>query len=210
MEHLHYLHKASEEPSEDCIVLLHGYGSSEEDLFGFARYLPKHLTVFSLRAPYSTGFSGFAWYAITFEADGTKWNDIKQAEDSVKRIKTEIDLLRNKYNLTGKVHLLGFSQGCILSLALSYHYPYSFYSIIGLSGYLNEEILPSEIKSLPNTYFYLSHGTEDQVIPVEWSQHSAEKMKRQGLNVDYHNYPTGHQVHPDNFRDFLSFINSHS
>jgi phospholipase/carboxylesterase len=106
------------------------------------------------------------------------------------------------------VHLLGFSQGCILSLALSYHYPDSFYSIIGLSGYLNEEILPSEMKYLPNTHFFLSHGTEDQVIPVEWSQHSADKMKSQGLNIDYRNYPTGHQVHPDNFRDFLSFINS--
>ena len=67
MEHLHYLHKASEEPSEDCIVLLHGYGSSEEDLFGFARYFPKNLTVFiPSSALFYWGYPGFAWYAITF------------------------------------------------------------------------------------------------------------------------------------------------
>ena len=207
MEHLHYRYKPSDSPSEDCIILLHGYGSSEEDLFGFARYFPKNLTVLSLRAPYSTGVMGFAWYAITFETDGTKWNDIKQAEDSLKQIKTEIDFLRKKYDLNGKVHLLGFSQGCILSLALCYHYPNYFDSVVGLSGYLNEEILPSEIKELPKTNFYLSHGTEDQVIPIEWSRYSAQKMKSQGLSVDYNNYPTGHQVHPDNFRDFLAFLN---
>ena len=50
------------------LVMLHGYGSDENDLFSFASELPEELFIISIRAPYSLQPSGNAWYAINFDA----------------------------------------------------------------------------------------------------------------------------------------------
>ena len=41
------------------ILLLHGYGSNENDLFSFKRFIPKSFNIYSLRAPISIGY-GYA------------------------------------------------------------------------------------------------------------------------------------------------------
>ena len=51
------------------LLLLHGYGSNEEDLFSFASELPQDHYVISVRAPYDLQPYGYAWYAIHFDAD---------------------------------------------------------------------------------------------------------------------------------------------
>ena len=66
------------------LVMLHGYGSDENDLFSFATELPEKLFIISIRAPYSLQPSGHAWYAINFDAEQNKWNDNEQAKSSIK------------------------------------------------------------------------------------------------------------------------------
>ena len=51
------------------IVLLHGYGSNEADLFSFATELPENHYIISARAPYDMQYNSYAWYAINFDAD---------------------------------------------------------------------------------------------------------------------------------------------
>ena len=55
------------------LILLHGYGSNEEDLFSFANELPDDLLIVSLRAPYEMGYGGYAWYAINLDDQNNKW-----------------------------------------------------------------------------------------------------------------------------------------
>ena len=52
---LHYIIKEPKEikASNPVLLLLHGYGSNEEDLFSFASQLPENHYIISLRAPYS-------------------------------------------------------------------------------------------------------------------------------------------------------------
>ena len=52
------------------LIMLHGYGSDENDLFSFARELPKELFIISIQAPYLLKPQGYAWYAINFEIVG--------------------------------------------------------------------------------------------------------------------------------------------
>jgi len=47
------------------LVLIHGYGSNEEDLFSFAAELPDEYYIVSARAPYNMQYGSYAWYAIT-------------------------------------------------------------------------------------------------------------------------------------------------
>ncbi len=64
------------------LIMLHGYGSDENDLFSFASELPEELLIISARAPYNLNPQGHAWYAITFDSDQGKFSDDEQAKES--------------------------------------------------------------------------------------------------------------------------------
>jgi phospholipase/carboxylesterase len=65
------------------LLLLHGYGSNEEDLFSFATELPDDYFIVSARAPFDLMYGSYAWYAINFDADENKFSDIGQARAPV-------------------------------------------------------------------------------------------------------------------------------
>ncbi len=100
------------------LVMLHGYGSDENDLFSFANELPEELFIISIRAPYPLQPSGNAWYAINFDAEQNKWNDNEQAKTSMQVLIACIDSACDQYPVDKtNVSLLGFSQGTILGMA---------------------------------------------------------------------------------------------
>ena len=106
------------------VIMLHGYGSDENDLFSFASELPKELFIVSIKAPYALQPNGNAWYAINFDADMGKWNDNEQAIESRDKIANFIDEVCEAYPVDFEnVTLLGFSQGTILSYAVALTYP---------------------------------------------------------------------------------------
>ncbi|CAM1352995.1 alpha/beta hydrolase [Tenacibaculum insulae] len=206
---LHYIvrepKKAIKNPS--LLILLHGYGSNEQDLFSFAEELPDDLLIVSAQAPYSMGFGSYAWYAINFDAVNGKFSDLVQAKESVDKIALFIDEIKAKYNTNSdKTFLLGFSQGAILSYALSLNYPNKVQHVIALSGYINDELLPNQIANTITTDYYISHGTVDQVLPVDWARKAPILLKENGLKNVYSEYPVGHGVAPQNFYSFKSWI----
>ncbi|MEE4000536.1 alpha/beta hydrolase-fold protein [Tenacibaculum sp. FZY0031] len=189
------------------LILLHGYGSNEQDLFSFAEELPDDLLIVSARAPHDMGYGGYAWYAINFDSVNGKFSDLTQAAESVDKIASFIDEIKEKYNTNpDKTFLLGFSQGAILSYALSFKYPNKAKHVVALSGYINEELLPAEIDNSITTDYYISHGTVDQVLPIDWARKAPILLKGFELNYDYSEYPVGHGVAPQNFYSFKSWI----
>ncbi|WP_237276071.1 alpha/beta hydrolase [Tenacibaculum ovolyticum] len=188
------------------LILLHGYGSNEQDLFSFAEELSDELLIVSAQAPYEMGGGAFAWYAINFDANNDKFSDLVQAQESVDKIALFIDEIKTKYTTNpDKTFLLGFSQGAILSYALSFSYPNKVHHVIALSGYINNELLPKEITN-SNTDYYISHGTVDQVLPVDWARKAPAFLEANNFKNEYSEYPVGHGVAPQNFYSFKSWI----
>ena len=208
---LHYL---VQEPKvkhdkNPLLILLHGYGSNEEDLFSFAPELPDDSYVISVRAPYDLQPYGHAWYAIHFDADENKFSDNVQAKQSVEIIASFIDEIVKQYPIdTNNVTLIGFSQGAILSYATALTYPEKISKVVALSGYFNQEILPEIIdtKAISHLKFFVSHGSVDQVIPVDWARKAKPALENLGLEVEYQEYPIGHGVSPKNFYDFKNWL----
>ena len=191
------------------LVLLHGYGSNENDLFSFAAELPKELCIIALRAPYGLEPYGHAWYAINFDANQNKWNDVEQAKESMAIIMNCVNNAQSLYDIDpSNISLLGFSQGCILSIALALNHPEKFKNIIGLSGYICEEFLndPQDEKAYKHLNFYCSHGSSDQVIPVEWARETPKHLKSLGINNHYSEFPVGHGVAAENFFEFKQWL----
>ena len=189
------------------LILLHGYGSNEQDLFSFAEELPDEILIISAQAPYEMGYGGYAWYAINFDDVNGKYSDLKQARESIDKIAIFIDEMKSKYNTDpDKTFLLGFSQGAILSYSLSFIYPNKVNHIIALSGYINDKMIPIQISKDIKTDYYCSHGTVDQVLPVDWARKSESFLNNLGLQNVYAEYPVGHGVAPQNFYSFKSWI----
>ena len=206
---LTFVEKLPKLPIENppLLILLHGYGSNELDLFSFANELPDSLVIVSLRAPYEMGYGGYAWYDINLDSENNKFSDLNQARESLKKIKTTIDYLKTKYSTNpNNTFLLGFSQGAILSYALSFNFPNKIQHVIALSGYLNTELIPKENIQKVNTDYYISHGTVDQVIPVDWARKAGPFLDSKELKNEYSEYPVGHGVAPQNFFNFKKLI----
>jgi phospholipase/carboxylesterase len=191
------------------LVLLHGYGSNENDLFSFAAELPKELCIIALRAPYSREPYGHAWYAINFDSNLNKRNDVEQAKESMAIIMNCVNSAQSLYDTDpSNISLLGFSQGCILSIALALNHPEKFKNIIGLSGYICKEFLndPQDEKAYKHLNFYCSHGSSDQVIPVEWARETPKHLESLGIKNHYSEFPVGHGVAPENFFEFKQWL----
>jgi len=212
MQDLYYLVREPKIKSEKnpLLLLLHGYGSNEEDLFSFADELPDEYYVISVRAPYDLQYGSYAWYAINFDADENKFSDHDQARKSRDLIAAFVDQITAKYDIDASdITLIGFSQGSILSYAVALSYPQKIQRVVAMSGYLNPEILTEDYaqNDFSNLKFFISHGTADQVVPVDWDRKSKPFLDHLNIESVYKEYPIGHGVSPQNFfdlRDWLS------
>ena len=209
---LEYIKRAPKVSIENppLLVLLHGYGSNEEDLFSFASELPEELLIISVRAPLSLGFGGFAWYSINFDASSqSKFSNLEEAKESIVKIENFIDTVVQEYQVnTQKMFVLGFSQGAILSYALSLRNPNKINKVLALSGYINTELIPQNLTAdqCKNLDFFISHGTVDQVLPIDWIRNSLPILDSLKIKYIFNEYLVGHGVNPQNFEDLKNWI----
>lgn len=191
------------------LLLLHGYGSNEADLFSFAPELPDEYYIISARAPYNLQYGSYAWYAINFDAAQNKFSDNDQARTSRDVIANFIDELVANYPIdANNVNLIGFSQGSILSYAVALSYPEKVNKVVAMSGYVNLDIVTEDYlkNNLSKLKIFASHGTVDQVIPIEWARKTPSILQKLGVAITYKEYPVGHGVAPQNFYDFKNWL----
>ncbi|MDL1913021.1 MAG: phospholipase [Bergeyella sp.] len=208
---LHYIVREPEvlKKRTEILFLIHGYGSNENDLFSFTPDLPEDMIVVSFRAPIELSYGSYAWYELNFTV-AEKFINIPQATESLNKILKSVKKITDHYNLnTHKVHLCGFSQGGILSYALSLGYPQFFSKVACLSAYPEKGILnhiEKDRKKLAPLRFFISHGTEDAVIPIEWGRKAVDLLYDLGCFFSFKEYVSGHGINPKNYRDLMDFF----
>jgi phospholipase/carboxylesterase len=208
---LEHNYRPSHTPSQKSplIIMLHGYGSDADDLFSFASELPTKYAIISLKAPIALQPFGNAWYNIYFDNNEGKFSDDEQAITSRELVVKCMDEIISAYNIDpNQITLLGFSQGTILSFAIGLSYPEKVKNIIGLSGYINEAILKDGYaeKEFSHLNIYSSHGSVDQVIPVEWARKTKPFLDKLNIASHYSEFPVGHGVAPQNFYEFRKWL----
>lgn len=208
---LHHLIKEPKNKTEKSpvLIMLHGYGSDANDLFSFSGELPDDLFIISAQAPYPLPPYGNAWYALNFTNTGEKFSDDVQAVESRKKILQFIDEVIENYPVDGdNLTLLGFSQGTILSYAVALSHPDKVKNVIGLSGYIHEDILKEGYQNndFSNLSVYASHGSQDQVIPISWARRTPAFLKNLNIEHKYSEFPVGHGVAPQNLMEIKEWI----
>jgi phospholipase/carboxylesterase len=191
------------------LLLLHGYGSNEQDLFSFAQELDENLLIISAQAPLKLDSNSYAWYTINFDSAQGNFSNIPEAIAAREKISLFLDEVQQLYKIkSSNTILLGFSQGTILSYAVALNYPEKVQKVIALSGYINEKLLPENLneKDYHLLDFFISHGTVDQVIPINWAEKAPLFLQKLGIKTTFKTYPIGHGVSPPNFFDFKKWL----
>ncbi len=191
------------------LLLLHGYGSNEEDLFSFAPALDKRYLIVSARAPLPLGPNGYAWYNIAYREDGKKFKNDKSAISSRDLIVTFIDEVVELYGGDpNRVSLMGFSQGAILSYAVALSFPRKIQNVVAMSGYIDQDLLrPDYAKGdFLKLSFYCSHGEVDEVVPVQWGRKTKPFLDKLKIENTYSEFPVGHGVSPENFEEIKEWL----
>ncbi len=152
------------------LVLLHGYGADEHDLFGLVPYLPAGIAVASVAAPLAPPWPmpGRSWYPIE-GLDGRSADGVTGAADAFLR------WLDTAAGDAPSVALLGFSQGAAVALQALRLEPERFGAVVALSGYASPGDLPrdEELRELRPAVFW-GRGTNDDVIPPALIDHTAQ------------------------------------
>ncbi|KQV03073.1 esterase [Microbacterium sp. Root322] len=152
------------------LVLLHGYGADEHDLFGLVPYLPEGIAVASVAAPLAPPWPmpGRSWYPIE-GLDGRSSAAVTLAAESFLR------WLDTAATEAPSIALLGFSQGAAVSLQALRLAPERFGAVVALSGYASPGELPNDeaLEELRPPVFW-GRGTHDDVIPPALIDHTAQ------------------------------------
>ena len=192
------------------LLLLHGLGSNEKDLFSFAEYLDPRLLVVSPRAPIVLGDNSYSWFALNRGQSGWTY-DINDVKKSSEQVLTYIDQLVKQYDVDPEqIFIGGFSQGAIMSLTTGLNHTNKIKGIVCLSGRLYPELKPelSKINDYNNIQLFISHGQQDQVLPYADIVSDVNYLKELGLNPMVKYYNAQHTISQDNFRDMVDWISS--
>lgn len=199
-------------PTNDppLLLMLHGYGSNEDDLFSFAPEVPSTYLVASLRAPLTLGDHQYAWYPLRFEG-GNPLVDLPKAKDAIAYIRSFLVDLQARHPFdAGRIRLFGFSQGAIMSYAVALLHPGEIEGIAACSGRLLEEIKPDipQDQQLASLKIFISHGTEDPVLRPQFGAEANAYLLKLGLYPVYKTYRAGHTILPANWKDLLAWLES--
>lgn len=190
------------------LLLLHGYGSNEADLFSFAEYLDPRFFVVSARAPLTLMPGMYAWFSLEFTNQGII-ADLAEAAQSGVMLGGFLDELLDAYALDGeRVYLMGFSQGAMMSLGLGLARPDKVAGIVAMSGRLPQEAraraaAPHALEGLP---ILVTHGIYDDLIPVASGRDCRDYLQTLPVRLTYHEYPMGHEIRPEAFRDIRNWL----
>jgi phospholipase/carboxylesterase len=195
---------AAGEP-DGTLVLFHGRGADERDLFPLLDHLDpeRRLRGIAARGPLSLPPGGAHWYAL----GGLGTPDPATFSPTFDAVSAWLDALDSPPE---KLVLGGFSQGAVMSyaLGLAEGRPRPR-AIVALSGFL--PTVPDHPLDLsePLPRFAIGHGTYDGVIGVEWGRRAKERLEQAGADVLYRESPIDHAIDPRFLLELRDWLASH-
>ncbi len=187
-------------PAKSLVIFCHGYGSNGDDLIGLGQQWTKGLPDTAFVAPNAPEAvpgvpGGYQWFGIS------QLNPKAMAEGAASAapvLDAFIDEELAKAALPpSRLALVGFSQGTMLALQVGLRRAQQIAGILGYSGALAApEKLQSEIRSKPPVQ--LIHGDADDVLPVAFSVHALETLRRAGVPTGWHiSHRVAHSIDQD-------------
>ncbi|MBP6120192.1 MAG: dienelactone hydrolase family protein [Giesbergeria sp.] len=196
-------------PQPWLLVLLHGVGSNEQDLYSLCAQLPERYYVLSLRAPYRMGPGAFAWFDYSIEPGGVR--TIDEAQEAASRALLAQTLAAASEQLgipPERTVVAGFSQGGAMALGLLLTQPALMRAAIVWHGRLLDQPLAAlaPADAFRGRALWVSHGTHDGVIPLAHAQAIAHHVAPLPLAFTYREFPSEHEIRPSELAATLTWL----
>lgn len=191
--------------TDPLLLLLHGYGSNEQDLPSLVPHLPAGLAFASVRAPLTIGPGSYAWVPIgvpgrpdpTIVGASTEallaWLDEHVAPDRV-------------------VVPLGFSQGGLMASQLLRSRPERFAAALVLSGFvLDLSSAPGDAAlTARRVPVFFGHGDADPVITPDTTQRASAWLAEHTEVTDRTYAGLAHGISAEELVDVHAFVAAHT
>lgn len=207
---LEYIDRSPKESAitSPLLILLHGHGGNENDLFSFIDHFPDHWLVVSVRGAYNIGLNSYRWYDVKV-VDGRIAINIEEEETSRKKLIGLIKDISIKHKVdTNKIVVAGFSQGANMAQSIGLGEPKAVSGFGVFSGRFVEEFTPYINKSddLRNTKAFLSHGSGDHMLPITNASENMQKLEKLGVQVTFSEDSNGHSISSKQFSEFTKWL----
>ncbi|QRY42003.1 dienelactone hydrolase family protein [Microbacterium hominis] len=159
----------AERAGRPLLLLLHGYGSDERDLFGLVPFLPDAYVFAAVRAPLSPPFPapGWSWYPI----EGLDGRSSGAVTDAAEALIAWVEAATDAET----VGILGFSQGAAVALQALRLRPERFAFAVNLAGYVDPSPLPADARLAERRPpVFWGRGARDEVIPPAAVAHTVQ------------------------------------
>lgn len=186
-------------------LLLHGWTGDEDAMWIIASRLPKHALILAPRGVFTAGPRGYAWY----EASTKPWPHMGDFDIANQRLSQLLNLALFPQGNFDQLHVVGFSQGAAAGYAFTLLNPERVSSLAGLAGFMPEGssyfAKDGRLKRLP---VFVTHGTQDVMVPVEYARESVSILEQAGAKVTYCEDDVGHKLSASCFRGLEKFYQS--
>jgi len=187
------------------ILLLHGWTGDENSMWVFTQAFPEDFLLLSPRAPHESPLGGYSW-----SVPKDSWPDLDDFRPAVSAL---LDLMDNWPAFGApaadfsNLRLAGFSQGAALTYALGLIHPERVKAIAGLAGFLPEgsanEFSGHSLAGLP---VFVTHGTRDDIVPIERARQAVQFFNQLGGEVTYCESDASHKLSADCFKGMEAFF----
>jgi phospholipase/carboxylesterase len=180
---------AAQPKSKRLMIVLHGLGDS---VAGF-RWLPQAMNLpwlnyLLVNAP-DEYYGGYSWYDFA--------GDPSVGVLRSRRLLFELlDAQSAKGFATDQTILLGFSQGCLMTIDVGLRYPHLFAGLVGISGYVHvPEQAVKELSTVASKQrFLITHGFQDPIIPHAEANRQIKQLQTAGLNFTWKDFQKAHTI----------------
>jgi phospholipase/carboxylesterase len=178
--------------SQRLVIVLHGRGDSAEGFLWLQEELGiDELNYLLLNAP-DKYYTGYSWYDLPPD----QLPGIQRSGELLTRTLEQVE--REGYS-PDQTFLFGFSQGCLMTLEFGSRYSRALAGYVGVSGYCYDPdgILREMNPATNNGKWLITHGTRDDLLPVEVTRAQIKKLREGGFRIDYREYPKTHTIDPE-------------
>lgn len=199
-----------------AVIWMHGLGADGSDFVPIVRELdlggcPAIRFVFphapTMPVTINGGYVMRAWYDILV-TDLVRQEDEAGLRESAQQITALLDRERERGVAAERIVLMGFSQGCAMTLMTALRYPHRLGGAVGLSGYLPLAATAAAERHAANADLpiFLAHGTQDPIVAPARGLASRDALRALGHEVEWHEYPMPHSVCAEEIADLNAWL----
>ncbi len=197
--------------SYPLVILLHGFGAHMGDLASLAPAIEDKGYVYACpNAPLAFDFGGgytvYGWMPRQNVASPEEVQAAREASETLLEDCFE-EIFEELNTTSGKVVLLGFSQGGAMTYRCGLGRPELFAGLVPLSAAVfDPEILRPKLPETRSQPIFVAHGTRDMQIDVETARATRAFLESEGYQPDYREYNMGHEIPFEVLRDLIPWI----